>query len=52
MMDRTNAQRQRRYIARLKARAASAQKLEGRIRELEAELARERKRRDVKARSR
>jgi hypothetical protein len=51
-MDRTNAERQRRFIARLKAKAAAAEaqsagvtnaKLEARIRELEAELARERK---------
>ena len=44
-MDRTNAERQRRYIARLKAQASvsnadAVAKLEARIRELEAELAR------------
>jgi hypothetical protein len=50
-MDRTNAERQRRYIARLKQQAAAqggvtnasaVAKLEARIRELEAELARAR----------
>ena len=35
-MDRTNAERQRRYIARLKARAAP----DGHVQELEAEVAR------------
>jgi hypothetical protein len=41
-MDRTNAERQRRYIANLKAVAQSDAALKARIAELEAELARER----------
>jgi hypothetical protein len=45
IMGLSNAERQRRYIQRLKERAgeASKAKFEARIRELEAELARERK---------
>jgi hypothetical protein len=41
-MDRTNAERQRRYIANLKAVAQSDAALKARIAELEAELTRER----------
>ena len=46
VMGLSNAERQRRYIARLKAKAGGpARGGDARIRELEAELARERKRR-------
>ena len=50
-MDKTNAERQRRWRERMKARLAKAERIaagaepKARIRQLEAELARERKRR-------